>query len=73
MNMTKAEMESYLNTTRRHYGELDGKKAKGSFLDQFCETTGMCRKNAIRRLSPRELPHGRREVQAYGEVPSGGK
>lgn len=58
--MTKAEKESYLKAARRHYGELDGKKAKGAFLDQFCETTGMCRKNAIRRLSPRERPRVKR-------------
>ena len=58
--MTKEEKKHYVLLSRRRYGELTDKKDKGAFLDQFCAVTGMSRKNAIRRLSPRERPHRRR-------------
>ena len=60
MDMTKEEKENYVLLSRRRYGELTDKKGKGAFLDQFCATMRMSRKNAIRRLSPTELPHRRR-------------
>ncbi len=58
--MTKEEKKNYVLLSRRRYGELTDKKDKGAFLDQFCAATGMSRKNAIRRLSPKERPHRRR-------------
>ena len=58
--MTKEEKKHYVLLSRRRYGESTCKKEKGAFLDQFCAATGMDRKNAIRRLSPRERPHRRR-------------
>ena len=58
--MTKEEKKHYVLLSRRRYGELTGKKEKGAFLDQFCAVTGVNRKNAIRRLSPKERPHRRR-------------
>ena len=58
--MTKEEKKNYVLLLRRRYGELTDKKGKGAFLDQFCAATGMSRKNAIRRLSPKERPHRRR-------------
>ena len=58
--MTKEEKENYVRLSRRRYGELTDKKDKGAFLDQFCAAMRMSRKNAIRRLSPKERPHRRR-------------
>ena len=58
--MTKEEKKNYVLLSRRRYGELTDKKDKGAFLDLFCAATGMSRKNAIRRLSPKERPHRRR-------------
>ena len=55
--MTKEERKNYVLLSRRRYGELTDKKGKGAFPDQFCAATGMSRKNAIRRPSPRERPH----------------
>ena len=41
MDMTKEEKENYVLLSRRRYGELTGKKDKGTFLDQFCAATGI--------------------------------
>ena len=54
--MTKEEKKNYVLLSRRRYGELTDKKDKGAFLDQFCATTGMSRKNARRGPSRRRTP-----------------
>ncbi|MDD4017732.1 MAG: hypothetical protein PHV28_07275 [Kiritimatiellae bacterium] len=46
------------------------KKARGSVLDEFCRMTGLTRKHAVKRLSPKRLP-GRRRGRPPGGTPEG--
>ena len=57
MNMTSDEKKTNLRLARRRYAELEAKKQKGAFLDEFCAMTGMHRKSALRALSRRERRH----------------
>ncbi len=50
---------------------LTTKKGRGAFLAQFRAAAGMSRKNAIRRLSPRERPHRRRDRPFKADVAAG--
>jgi len=58
--MTKEERRATLAVSRRRYAELDGKRAKGGFIDEFCAMTGLSRKRAIRRLNARAARGARR-------------
>ncbi len=69
--MTKEERENCVLPSRRRYGELTDKKGRGAFLDQFRAAAGMSRKNAIRRLSPRERPRRRRDRPFKADVAAG--
>jgi hypothetical protein len=67
--MTRSALEEYAAAVRRRY--LTAKKPeKTKILDEFCETTGMHRKAAVRLLNrkpkPRLIGHGR--PQRYGQA-----
>jgi len=51
MNMSKNEKKATLAVCRRRYAEIQGKKERGRFLDEFCALTGLSRKRAIRTLA----------------------
>ena len=51
--MSLEEKINNLTVSRRRYAQLSSKKEKGLFLDQFCNTTGLNRKHAIKQLSKR--------------------
>lgn len=54
MEMSLQEKKINLSVSRRRYAQLSSKKEKGLFLDQFCQTTGLDRKHAIKQLSKRK-------------------
>jgi hypothetical protein len=58
--MTKDERKVSLAVGRRRYAQLRGRRAKGRFLDEFCETSGLDRKHVIKRMSGRRGPDARR-------------
>lgn len=58
--MSKVEKESILSVTRRRYAMMRTKKARGRILDEFCGTTGLSRKHAIKVLSTSRSSTGRR-------------
>lgn len=58
--MSKEESAAYWGIMRRRYAATRRKKARGLVLDEFCEVTGLSRKHAIKALSPKRLPPGRR-------------
>jgi hypothetical protein len=58
--MSKVEKESILSVTRRRYAMMRTKRARGRVLDEFCATTGLSRKHAIKALSPARRPLGHR-------------
>jgi len=57
--MTSQSVAEYALVMRRRY-ERAGRVEKGRILDEFCETTGMHRKAAIRLLNKRTQPALRR-------------
>lgn len=66
MNMSNEEKKINLAVSRRRYAKLTSKKEKSLFLDQFCATTGLERKHAIKQLrkSGVKRKQGRRRI--YG-------
>ena len=58
--MSKEERRTTLAVSRRRYAEIEGKKGKGAFLDEFCALAGLSRKRAIRTLNARGSRDGRR-------------
>ncbi len=66
--MSKEATREYVVRTRIRYGAMTGKRAKGRVLDEFCATTGMERKHAIKVLRAPGDPSGRRgRKPTYGE------
>src|SRR3990172_6184228 len=57
--MTRQSVVEYAEAVRGRYGG-GGRKEKQRILDEFCETTGMHRKAAIRLLTRRGGPEARR-------------
>lgn len=53
--MTRQSVVEYAEAVRARYGRA-GRKEKRRILDEFCETTGMHRKAAIRLLNREERP-----------------
>jgi len=60
MEMSKDESRAYLGIMRRRYEAVRRKKGRGHVLDEFCGMTGFSRKHAIKALSPKRVPSGRR-------------
>ena len=58
--MSKEEKAMYVGVMRRRYAWARRKKARGRVLDEFCGMTGLTRKHAIKALSPKKRPSGRR-------------
>ena len=58
--MSKEEKRTYLAVVRRRYAVMRTKRARSSVLDDFCGTTGLTRKHAIKILSPKRRPRLRR-------------
>jgi transposase InsO family protein len=50
MKMSRAATKEYILLMRKRYGVMETKRAKGKVLDEFCETTGLERKHAIKVL-----------------------
>jgi hypothetical protein len=50
MKMSRAATKEYILLMRNRYGMMETKRAKGKVLDEFCETTGLERKHAIKVL-----------------------
>jgi len=46
--MSKLATKEYTLKMRERYGAMKTKSAKGRVLDDFCETTGVVRKHAIK-------------------------
>ena len=66
MNMSKNEKQAVLSVARRRYAMMRTKTARGRILDEFCATTGLSRKRAIRALSPKRSAPGRRGCPSGG-------
>jgi len=67
MNMSKEATREYVIRTRIRYGGMTGKRAKSRLLDEFCATTGMERKHAIKVLrAPEDPPERRGRKRTYG-------
>ena len=67
MKMSRAATKEYVLKMRERYGVMRNKKAKGRVLDEFCATTDLGRKHAIKVLRARGEPlrrSGRKPV--YG-------
>ena len=60
MEMSKDEKKAYECVMRRRYSAVRLKKGRGRVLDEFCGLTGLSRKHAIKSLSPKRAPSGRR-------------
>lgn len=57
--MSAGALEDYAAAVRQRYG-LANREEKKRILDEFCGTTGMHRKSAIRLLNRRDGPRARR-------------
>lgn len=57
--MSREATREYVVHIRIRYGTMTGKRAKGRVLDEFCATTGMERKHAIKVLRAPGDPPGR--------------
>ena len=68
--MTKEERKVGLAVGRRRYAQLASKRAKGRFLDEFCATTGLERKHALKQLSARRKPGARRGAPRRFSAPA---
>ena len=66
MEMSKEESAAYRGIMRRRYAATRRKRARGTVLDEFCEVTGLTRKHAIKALSPKRSPSGRRGCPSGG-------
>lgn len=66
MEMSKEERAAYRGIMRRRYGSARRKKARGLVLDEYCKVTGVTRKHAIKALSPKKGPSGRRGCPTGG-------
>ena len=65
--MSKEATREYVAHTRIRYGAMMGKRAKGRVLDEFCATTGMGRKRAIKVLrASGDPPERRGRKPTYG-------
>ena len=64
--MSKEESVAYWGIMRRRYAATRRKKGRGLVLDEFCEVTGLTRKHAIKALSPKKCPAGRRGCPSGG-------
>ena len=65
--MSKEATREYVVRTRIRYKAMTGKRAKGRVLDEFCATTGMERKHAIKVLrAPGDPPERRGRKPTYG-------
>lgn len=64
--MSKDESRAYLGIMRRRYAAVRRKKGRGHVLDEFCGMTGLSRKHAIKELSPKKKPAGRRGCPSGG-------
>ena len=60
MHMTRDEKKTGLAVGRRRYAQVVGRRARGVWLDEFCATSGLERKHAIKQLSARRKPDARR-------------
>ena len=63
--MSKEATREYVVRTRIRYGAMTGKRAKGRVLDEFCATTGLERKHAIKVLRSPGDPVERRGAHVY--------
>jgi hypothetical protein len=65
--MTRSALEEYAAVTRRRY-KAASKAGKTKILDEFCQTTGLHRKAAVRRLNRETKPRpvGRGRARRYG-------
>ena len=59
--MSKSATEEYVRVMRNRYQAMRTKRAKGSVLDDFCQTSGYERKHVIKLLNGRR---GQRSVRA---------
>lgn len=66
MEMSKEEKAMYMGVMRRRYAAARRKKARGRVLDEFCGMKGLTRKHAIKALSPKKNPSGRRGCPSGG-------
>ncbi len=69
--MSKQATKEYTEKMRERYQAMLTKKAKGRILDDFCETTGLERKHAIKVMRSRQellRPAGRTAVYAGAEA-----
>ena len=65
--MSKEATREYVVRTRIRYGAMTGRRAKGRVLDEFCATTGLERKHAIKVLrAPGDPPRRRGRQPTYG-------
>ena len=64
--MSKEERAAYRGIMRRRYAAARRKRARGLVLDEFCRVTGLARKHAIKALSPKKRPAGRRGCPSGG-------
>lgn len=58
--MSKEEKRTYFAVVCRRYALMRTKRARSRVLDDFCGTTGLTRKHAIKILSPERRPRDRR-------------
>ena len=66
--MSESATREYVLRMRSRYGAMRRKKAKGRILDDFCATTGLSRKHAIKLLRGTKEPRKRRGRKAkYGK------
>ncbi len=66
MEMSKEERAAYQGIMRRRYAGARRKKSRGLVLDEYCGMTGLSRKHAIKALSPKRGPAGRRGCPSGG-------
>lgn len=64
--MSKEEKAAYQGIMRRRYAGARRKKSRGLVLDEYCGMTGLSRKHAIKALSPKRRPAGRRGCPSGG-------
>ena len=68
--MSKEERAAYRGIMGRRYAAARRKGVRGLVLDEFCKVTGLARKHAIKSLSPKKRPAGRRGCPPGG-TPAG--
>jgi len=70
MEMSKEERAAYRGIMGRRYAAARRKRSRGLVLDEFCKVTGLTRKHAIKSLSPKKRPAGKRGCPSEG-TPAG--